>query len=288
MHAYDAKTILSSTNGMNLCRGCVHGCIYCDSRSRCYHIDHAFDDVAVKQNAPALLEAALRKKRARGMIGTGSMSDPYMPLPEVLALTRHCGELIERYGFGLTVITKSSHVLRDLDLLCAIRDNARCVVQMTLTTLDASLCRILEPNVCDTHSRFQALCRLRDAGIPTVVWLTPTLPFLNDSEENLRGLLRLCVEANVRGVLTFGMGVTLRDGNREYFYAQLDEHFPGMKERYIRSFGNAYECPSPRAARLSRLLADTCAAHGILYRTDEVFAYLRAFGDPADSKLTLF
>lgn len=187
MHYADAKGILSPKNGMNLYRGCTHGCIYCDSRSACYQIAHDFEDVEVKRNAPKLLEAALRKKRGRCMIGTGSMCDPYLPIEKSERLTRRCLELIDRYGFGFSVLTKSDLVLRDLDLLKSVNAKAKCVVQMTLTTFDEALCGILEPNVCTTSRRFEALKILRDEGIPTVVWLCPILPFINDTEETCAG-----------------------------------------------------------------------------------------------------
>lgn len=212
MHPVEAKTILSPQNGMNLYRGCTHGCIYCDSRSACYGFDHPFDDVEVKTNAIELLEQALRRRRTRCMLGTGSMTDPYIPLEEEFRLVRRTLELADRYGFGFTLITKSARVLRDLDLLCSIHRKAKCVVQMTLTTRDEALCRRIEPNVSTTRERFGALKTLRDAGIPTVVWLTPVLPFINDTEENLRGVLDYCIEARVRGIVCFGMGMTLREG----------------------------------------------------------------------------
>lgn len=275
MHRVQAKTLLSAQNGMNIYRGCTHGCIYCDSRSKCYGFTHAFEDVEVKENAPELLERALKSKRRPCMIGTGAMSDPYQPLELQLGLTRRCLELIERYGFGVTVQTKSTRVLRDLDLLKAINRQAKAVVQMTLTTCDEALCRIVEPNVETTAERARALRVLRDEGIPTVVWLTPILPFLNDTEENIRGLMALCVEAGVRGVLHFGMGLTLREGDREYFFAALDRHFPGMKARYIERYGLSYELPSPNNAALCRIVSEACAAHGMLEGPEACFAYLR-------------
>jgi DNA repair photolyase len=289
MHYKDAKGILSPTNGMNLYRGCTHGCIYCDSRSKCYAMDHDFEDVEVKRNAPALLEAALKSKRRRCMIATGSMCDPYLPLEESENLTRRCLELVNRYGFGATVITKSDRVLRDLDLYRSINEKTKSVVQMTLTTYDEELCRVLEPNVCTTRRRFEALMALREAGIPTVVWLSPILPFLNDTEENLRGILRYCVEAGVRGILCFGMSVTLREGDREYFYSKLDAHFPGLKERYVLTFGNSYVCPSPDNDRLMAIFRDECRACGVLCETDEVFRYLGEFEDrQTGEQLSLF
>ena len=277
MHFTAARGILSAQNGMNLFRGCTHGCIYCDSRSLCYGMDHAFEDVEVKINTPELLSAALRAKRKPCMIGTGAMSDPYIPFPETLAITRQCLSIIERHGFGLAIQTKSARILQDMELLRSIHEKSKCVVQMTLTTFDEALCRILEPNVSTTRERFEALLQFRDAGIPTVVWLSPILPFLNDTEENLRGILSYCVEAGVRGILCFGMGLTLRDGNREYFYQKLDAHFPGLRQKYERAYGFRYEVPSPNSARLMRLFHDTCAEHGILSDPEAIFAWMHTY-----------
>lgn len=286
MHSVQAKSLLSAQNGMNLCRGCVHGCIYCDSRSDCYQMDHPFEDVAVKENAPQLLEQALKRKRTLCMIGTGAMSDPYMPMEETLNLTRQCLQIIANHGFGLAIQTKSQKILRDLPLLEQINRQSKCVVQMTLTTFDEELCRILEPNVSTTRQRFETLKLLRDHGIPTVVWISPILPYINDTKENLRGLLAYCVEAQVKGIVCFGMGLTLRAGNREYFYQKLDQHFPGLKQRYIREFGNAYSLASPNHAPLMELLYSTCREHGILCNPEAVFSYLRTFPEPFE-QLTL-
>ncbi len=287
MHYVEAKGILSPQNGMNLYRGCVHGCIYCDSRSSCYHMDHAFEDVAVKRNAIALLEDALKRRRKPCMIGAGSMTDPYIPLEEELGHVRQALELVLRYGFGITLITKSARVLRDLDLLAAINRRTKCVVQMTLTTYDEALCRKLEPHVSTTRERFQALLRLREAGIPTVVWLCPILPFINDTRENLEGILALCLQAGVYGVVCFGMGMTLREGSREYFYAQLDRHFPGMKERYIAAYGSRYLLESPNSRQLTALFHDVCRRGGVVHDNDSVFQYLRTLEERTD-QLSLF
>ena len=277
MHYANVKGILSAHNGMNLFRGCSHGCIYCDSRSRCYHIDHTFEDIEVKENALELLEDALRRKRRKCMIGTGSMTDPYIPLETELRYTRRALELIYEYGFGVAIQTKSDRIMRDIDLLSAINERAKCVVQMTLTTYDEKLCRMLEPNVSTTRERFDVLCSMRDAGIPTVVWLSPILPFINDTPENIGGILDMCAQAGVRGVICFGMGVTMREGNREYFYAQLDRLFPGMKEHYIAAYGDSYELLSPENDSLMRLFHDRCDAAGIMYGNERIFDYLHTF-----------
>lgn len=284
MHLVEARGILSPMNGMNTYRGCTHGCIYCDSRSRCYQINHEFEDVEVKINAPALLERALLKKRSKCMIGTGSMSDPYLPLENELRITQKCLQLVLKHGFGMTLQTKSNQVLQDIDLLKEINRRTKCVIQMTLTTYDEDLCRLVEPNVCTTRSRFETLLRLREEGIPTVAWLSPILPFLNDTEENMRGILDYCAEAGVRGIICFGMGLTLRPGNREYFYAQLERHFPGVKQRYQKKYGNLYNIDSDRNALLMQIFHETCARYGIESDPRQVFEYLRQFESREESR----
>ena len=283
MHFVDAKGILSGNDGhwgMNIYRGCSHGCIYCDSRSRCYQFTHPFEDIEVKQNAPELLEAALRSKRKKCMIATGSMSDPYMHCEEKLRLTRKCLEIILRYGFGATLLTKSDRVLLDMDLLEEIHRKTKCVVQMTLTTYDDDLCRIVEPNVCTTRRRIEVLEEMRHRGIPTVVWLTPILPFINDTEDNIKAILAECIRVGVKGIICFDMGLTLREGDREYYYAALDKSFPGMKKRYIQRYANAYALPRPRAKELMGLFWNTCRQHGLLCTPEDCFAYLNDFPEP--------
>ena len=277
MHFIDAKGILSSTNGMNLYRGCTHGCIYCDARSKCYQFTHEFEDIEVKQNAPQLLEQALRSKRQKCMIGTGSMCDPYLHCEKDLQLTRRCLEIIDRYEFGVAIQTKSDMILRDLDLLKSINRKAKCVVQMTLTTFDEDLCKILEPNVCTTKRRVEVLEIMRDEGIPTVVWLSPILPFINDTKENIDGILDYCIRAKVHGIICFGMGVTLREGDREYFYAALDKHFPGLKKRYQEKYGLAYEVTSDNHKELMNNLRTRCKESKIIYDVEKCFHYLHEF-----------
>lgn len=277
MNFVEAKGILSSNNGMNIYRGCTHGCIYCDSRSKCYGFTHEFEDVEVKMNAPELLERALKSKRKKCMIGTGAMCDPYLHAEEELRLTRRCLELISQYEYGIAIQTKSTRILRDLDLLREINRKAKAVVQMTMTTYNEELCKIIEPDVSTTRERFDALLQFKKAGLPTIVWLTPILPFINDTEENIRGILDYCIEAGVKGIICFGMGVTLRDGNREYFYRALDKHFPGIKNKYIKTYGNAYNLPSPDSERLLQIFRKLCKENGIMYHTQECFQYLYEF-----------
>lgn len=289
MHYIKAKSIISAENGINIYRGCSHGCIYCDSRSTCYQFTHDFEDIEVKENAPDLLEQALRRKRKKCMIVTGAMCDPYLHLEKELKITRRCLELIDEYGYGAAILTKSDMILRDMDLLKSINRKTKCVVQMTMTTYDEDLCKILEPNVCTTSQRAEVLNIMREEGIPTVCWLTPILPFINDTEENILGILKYCVKAKTYGVMHFGIGMTLRDGDRQYFYKKLDEHFPGVREKYIRTFGNAYEIPSPHHRELYKILLEECIKNNIVCDTGKLFKYMHTFEDrQAGVQMSLF
>lgn len=304
MHFIKARTILTPRS-MNIYRGCTHGCIYCDSRSKCYQFTHDFEDVEVKENAPELLEETLRKKRKRCMIGTGAMGDPYIPAEKELCLMRRCLEIIEKYNFGATLQTKSDLVLRDLDILERINRKAKAVVQMTLTTADDTLCRLIEPAVCPTSRRVEVLKACRDAGIPTVVWFSPLLPFINDTKENIEGIAALCAGAGVRAIICFGIGLTLREGNREYFYAALDRLskqakmqsqtqaqslcrfsknlFIGLKEKYQKTYGYSYAVNSPHNNELMAHLAKLCRHYNIQLGTDSVFKWMEEF--PTDNPL---
>lgn len=289
MHFVDAKGILSSGNGMNIYRGCTHGCIYCDSRSKCYQFTHEFEDIEVKRNAPELLEKALRSKRKKCMIGTGAMCDPYMHCEEQLGLTRKCLEIIDYYGFGLAIQTKSDRILRDLELLKSIHRKAKCVVQMTLTTYDEELCKIIEPNVCTTKRRYEVLEILKESGIPTIVWLSPLLPWINDTRENIEGILQYCIQAKVYGILCFGIGMTLREGDREYYYEALERHFPGLRRKYHNKYGYAYEITSEHHTELMKLVHEQCRKHNMVCSVEELFAYMRAFPEKEEyEQLSLF
>ena len=287
MHYASYKTILSPRNGMNIYRGCTHGCIYCDSRSACYQMKHDFEDIEIKRDALRILEEQLKRKRRQGIIFTGAMCDPYIHLEEELQITRQCLKLIERYGFGLAIQTKSSRILRDIDILKAINEKTKCVVQITLTTYDEDLCRIIEPDVSTTVERFAVLETMRDVGIPTVVWLDPILPFINDTAENLYGLLDYCIRAKVRGIICLGFGTTMREGSRDFFYKKLDEHFPKIKQKYIQTFGGSYECLSPNNDYLREIFRNKCRRHGIIYDSNKVFEYMRKF-DVKEQQLSLF
>lgn len=287
MHEVNAKSIVSSQLVMNVYRGCKHGCIYCDSRSKCYQMQHDFKDVEVKVNAPERLEQVLQSKKKRAIVSMGSMTDPYQPIEKLYKLTRKCLEVIEKYGFGVTLITKSDLLLRDLPILERIHQKAKCVVQMTLTTMDEQLVKKIEPYAPTTKRRIEVLQVLKEHHIPTVVWLSPFLPYINDTKENFLALLQACLDVGVKGILCFGIGLTLREGNREYFYQQLDEHFPGLSHKYRQTYHRRYEVRSKHHQEYMAILEDFCKAHGIMYQIEDIFAYVKHF-DPTSEQLKLF
>lgn len=274
MHYVEAKSILSNNNGLNIYRGCTHGCIYCDSRSKCYNMKHEFTDVEVKKNALELLSVQLRRKKEKCMIGTGSMSDPYMPLEEKLEYTRNVLKLIYKYKHGFTCITKSDLILRDLDLLKKINNQTKAVIQISLTCIDDKISKLIEPNVITTRKRIELLDKLEQENIPTVVWLTPILPYITDTKENIEEILDYCIQYNVRGIICFGMGMTLRDENRRYYYQKLDEHFPGLKYRYIKEYKNSYAIESPNNKQLMKLFKSKTDKYNIMNNPADIFKYL--------------
>lgn len=286
MHYVKAKSILSKNNGMNLYRGCNHGCIYCDSRSNVYNMQHDFEDIEVKENSLDLLKKALQKKKEKCMIGTGSMTDPYIPLESELEYIRKTLKLIHRYGHGFTCITKSDLVLKDLDLLKKINDESKVVIQMTLTCMDDEISRLIEPNVCPTSRRIEVLEILKQENIPTVVWLCPILPYITDTEENISSIIDACIKADVKGIICFGMGMTLRDGNREYYYKKLEENFPGIKEVYEKEFGDSYSISSPNNKELMKVFYKKTNEHKIMNKPDEIFEYLHDYPKKRKSKQT--
>ena len=274
MHFVNAKSLLTSSRSMNLYRGCTHGCIYCDSRSDCYGFAHDYEDIEVKQNAPELLERILRSSRKKFMISTGSMSDPYQPCEKELKLTRRCLELILQYGFGASVITKSDLILRDLDLFEEISSKSKAVVQMTITAADEELSRKIEPYVCTSRRRYEVLKKFQKYCIPTVVWLSPVLPMITDTEENIRQILEWCFDAGVKGIIMYGAAMTLRSGCREYYYNELDRMFPGLSEKYERMYGDSYLVVSTRHEKLMKIFHEECEKHGVLHTPEDCFRFI--------------
>jgi DNA repair photolyase len=293
MEEVEAKTLLSPCKGenwfgidwtLNLYRGCCHGCIYCDSRSACYRV-HEFDRVRCKRDALRLLEGELRAKTRRGVVGMGAMSDPYNPFEREKRLTRGALELLLRHGYGAGVATKSDLAARDADLMGEIARHHPTLVKFTVTAAADELSRRVEPYVCPTSARFAALERLRAAGVFAGVLLMPVLPFLEDSEENVLGVVRRARDSGANFIYA-GMGVTLRGNQRAWFYDRLDERFPGLRQRYEETYGEDYFCPSPRSRALFEAMEAACREAGILWRMEDIIAASRAPYEP--QQLSLF
>lgn len=253
---------------MNLYRGCSHRCIYCDSRSNCYHIDK-FDIVRGKENALYILEHELSKKREKGVIGIGSMSDTYNPLEKEYEQTRGALKLISKYVFGVSIDTKSDLILRDIDLLKEINLKNNVIVKFTITTPDDELSKVIEPNVCISSKRLQAIKTLSDNGIFTGIMMNPVLPFITDKEEGLKELVKLAYENGAKFIHTY-MGMTLRENQRDYYFGKLDKNFIGLKEKYIKYYGDRYNCIVPNYKRLYKVFTDECNKYGILYNMNDI------------------
>ncbi len=295
MNFIKTKTILTKVNygddwygvdyNMNLYRGCPHKCIYCDSRSNCYHIDN-FDMVRGKENALEILEKELIKKRSRGVIGIGSMSDTYNPLEKEFEQTRGALKLISKYGFGVSIDTKSDLILRDIDLLKEINSKSNVIIKFTITTPKDELSKIIEPNVCPSSARFKAIKTLTDNGIFVGIMMNPVLPFITDNEEDIKELVRLASEHGAKFIHSF-MGVTLRENQRDYYYDRLDEHFKGLKEKYIKTYGDRYNCPVPNYKNLYKVFTEECKKYGILYDMKDIIkAYKKEV--KRDEQVSLF
>jgi len=284
-----AKTIVTKTKStewfgtdynMNIYKGCCHGCIYCDSRSECYHIDH-FEKIRVKENALRIIRDDLRRKVKKGVVNTGAMSDPYNPLEKELCLTRHALELIDAYEFGVSIATKGPLVMRDADILCNIREHSPVICKITITTADDSLAAKVEPGAAVSSERFQALAGLADHGIFAGILLMPVLPFIEDHEENIKAIIENASECGCRFIYP-AFGMTLRQNQRDYYYEMLNRIFPeeNLVGKYRKRFGESYECRSPKAAQLYRMLGEECERRGMLYKMkDIIHAYKKNYGD---------
>jgi DNA repair photolyase len=248
---------------MNLYRGCEHQCIYCDSRSECYRIEN-FSDVLVKVNAIELLRKELASKRVKGTIGTGSMNDPYMPLEKRLNLTGRALAVMAEFRFPVHVITKSDLVLKDLDTLGEI-NQVFAAVSFTITTTDDVLAKKLEPGAPLVSERLKAMKTLSSRGIHTGIVMMPILPFIEDNEENIAQIVEKAREHGAAYVIP-SFGMSLRDRQRAYYYDELDKLFPGLRRKYVRTFGNQYHCAAHNADRLAKVFGELCHQYGIATR----------------------
>ena len=286
-----AKTLISNYSednwwfginyNMNIYKGCCHGCIYCDSRSECYGVEN-FDMVRAKKDAIRIINNDLKRKRRKGIIGTGAMSDPYNPFEKKLMLTRRALEQMNMFNFGVAIATKSNLVMRDIDILKKIKSHSPTLIKITITTYDDELCKKIEPNVCVSSKRFQAIEELSQNGIFTGILLMPILPFINDNEENIINLVRKAYECGAKFIFSYGMGLTLRGNQREYFYEKLIKEFPkkNMVSKYKDSFGNKYECASLNHKKLWNTFKNECEKLGVLYKMEDIVsAYKKNYGN---------
>lgn len=265
---YDNYSWFGLDYNMNLYRGCSHGCIYCDSRSDCYHIED-FDQVGVKENVIEILKREISSKRKKGVIAIGAMSDTYNPLEKSLCLTRQALEIIYQNRFGLSIDTKSDLIIRDIDLIKKISDNNSTIIKITITSSNDELSKKIEPYVCPSSSRFKAIKELSDAGIFVGILLHPVLPFITDNEENIISIVRMAHESGAKFIHTF-MGVTLRQNQRDYYYNNIEKLFPAIKEKYIKTFGERYCCNSIDYEKLFQIFRTECEKYGILYKMKDI------------------
>ena len=295
MEFIKAKTILTKVKdgsewygvdyNMNLYRGCSHGCIYCDSRSDCYHIEN-FDIVKGKENMLQILENELSKKRLKGVVGIGAMSDTYNPMEIKYQQTRGALQLISKYGFGVSIDTKSDLILRDIDLLKEINAKNNVIIKFTITTPDDKLSKIIEPNVCISSKRLEAIKILNDNGIFTGIMMNPVLPFITDKEDEIKKLVELARRSGAKFIHTY-MGMTLRENQRAYYFDKLDEKFPGVKEKYIKNYGDRYNCLVPNYKQLYKVFIDECDRYGILYKMNDIIRTYKK-ESTKDGQISLF
>lgn len=270
---------------INLYRGCSHGCIYCDSRSNCYHIDD-FDTVKSKEFGLQILEKELLKQKQTGVIGIGAMSDTYNPQEEKYEITRNALKLISKYNFGVSIDTKSSLILRDLDLLKEINKKNNVIIKFTITTPLDELSQKIEPHVCPSSKRLEAIKKLSENGIFVGIMLNPVLPFITDNEEEIKRLVKLASDAGAKFIHTY-IGMTLRENQREYYYKKLNQHFPGIKEKYIKTYGNNYYCQPLNSITLYKIFTTECEKYNLLYKMEDIIkAYKKEI--KTNKQLTLF
>lgn len=289
MEYIKAKSIVTRTKStawfgaqynMNIYKGCCHGCIYCDSRSQCYRIEN-FDNVRAKEDALKIIRDDLRKKVKTGVISTGAMSDPYNKFEKDLCLTRHALELIDAYEFGIAIATKSSLITRDIDILKDIQKHSPVICKITITTYDDELCKKIEPNVSLSSERFKAIEQLSKAGIFSGILLMPVLPFIEDNQENILNIINMANKMGARFIYP-AFGMTLRQNQREYYLYKLEKLFPqkDFKEKYIKTYGNAYQCTSKNAKKLWYIFKEQCDKYGILYNMNDIIkAYKSGYED---------
>lgn len=281
MKYIEAKSIISQyaennswfgmNYNMNIYKGCPHGCIYCDSRSECYGVED-FDTVRAKENSTAIIRKDLKSKRRKGVVGTGAMSDPYNIFEKKFEYTREALKLVDEFGFGIGIATKSPLITRDIDIIKRIQSHSPVLIKITITTYDDELCRLIEPNVEPSSKRFAAIKKLSSEGVYTGILLMPILPFINDTEDNIKNIVKKAYECGAKFIFAYGMGLTLRGNQRDYYYEQLVKKFPEKKivKEYMSTYGNSYECTSLKSRELWNVFTRECKKYGLLYKMNDI------------------
>ncbi|HEY40246.1 MAG TPA: radical SAM protein [Dehalococcoidia bacterium] len=227
-----------SCYGMNLYRGCSHACAYCDGRSETYNTKGDFgQDIDVKVNAIEVLRRELDPRRKRVplkrsyiMLG-GGVGDSYQPVEKKYLLTRRVLELIREYDFPVHVLTKSTLVTRDVDIIKEIDRQSRAIVSMSFSTADDTLAAIFEPGVPSPTERLETLRYFKNEGIACGMFLLPVIPFITDTTESIENTVKKASETGVDFII-FG-GMTLKDGRqKDHFMAVLKEHRPELILKY--------------------------------------------------------
>ncbi|ALS02256.1 radical SAM protein [Enterococcus silesiacus] len=277
MDYISAKSILSKSRTnewfgtdytMNLYKGCHHGCVYCDSRSECYQIDH-FEKVRGKKQAIEILSKELSSKKKKGIVGTGSMSDPYNFFERSQKLTLRSLELFHHFGYGVSIATKSSLVTRDHQLLERIAQHSPVNVSLSVSTMDDELAKKIERAVSLPSQRLEAVRQLATSGIYTGVILMPMLPFLTDDWSTIELVVLKAAEAGAKYVYPF-FGMTLRDRQKEHYFTFLAHYFPEILMKYKENYDRNYFCGIQNQAQITSKFYTLCDKLGMDYQMEKI------------------
>jgi DNA repair photolyase len=227
-----------SRYGMNLYRGCTHNCIYCDGRAEGYYVDGEFgEDVTVKVNAIEILRRELDPKRKRTpfkrsfiMIG-GGVGDSYQPVEAKYQLSRRTLELMDEYNFPVHVLTKSTLVKRDIDILKKINNKNRAIVSFSFSSVNDGISAVFEPGVPSPSERLKTLAFFKNEGIACGMFLLPVIPFMTDTPKLMEKTIRKASEVGLDFII-FG-GMTLKEGRqKDYFFKTLKKYYPKLIVEY--------------------------------------------------------
>jgi DNA repair photolyase len=257
----------------NLYKGCTFGCIYCEFRNTCSATEN-FDEITYKPNTIEILTKELSGKPKHSIVSLGSLTDPYNPIESTALLTHQSLELLDQNQLGVAISTKSDLILRDVDLLKRIQSHSPAVVLISITTLNDMVASKLEPGAPKTTDRFKLVSKLTQEGILVGIKMIPIIPFINDSEENILGIIRSAKNAGAKFVYP-AFGITLRDKQRNHFFDMIEKEFPGLKNVYMDTFGSKFSCISPASPKLKKAFVIECKKQKLLYGMKEIVQLIR-------------